>query len=89
MTPGHKVLKAFNARKYMVVVQDEDEPCYERCDDSEIAGIIEQESGIDKLYQALYKLFGCRRCVDSVEWNEGSRLAAEALQEYEDREWDS
>lgn len=52
MTPGYKVLQAFKERKYHVVSYDDD-PDYERSDDSEIAGIIEQEGCVVELLSAL------------------------------------
>lgn len=52
MTPGQKVLKAFKERKYGVLdLHDPIDP--QHCDDSEIAGIIEQESSIVELAKAL------------------------------------
>ncbi len=55
MTPGHRVLKAFAQRNYEVS-ENEGDRGWSTTDDSEIAGIIEQESGITKLVEIIRDL---------------------------------
>ncbi len=55
MTPGQRVIRAFNVRGY-VVAEVIDPGEYIKTDNSEIAGIIEQETGIVDLIKAVEKL---------------------------------
>ncbi len=60
MTPGLRCVKAFEDRDYAVRKAEAgfcDEPgSYERVEDREVAGIIEQYSGIVELIKAVEKL---------------------------------
>lgn len=64
MTPGQKVLKAFKDRGYSVVGK-KFFSTYDTCNDSEIAGIIEQESGIVELAKALELLLSNEHTFDA------------------------
>jgi glycosyltransferase involved in cell wall biosynthesis len=65
MTPGQKVLKAFAERGYSVKRFDRGDPFPITVGDSEIAGLIEQESGIVELARALELLLSNERTFDA------------------------
>lgn len=66
-TPGMRVLHAFAKRGYQVIEDSKVcNPDDGRTDDPEIAGIIEQESGMTDLINALHRISG-RDPVDGFE----------------------
>lgn len=70
MTPGQKVLKSFEERGYRVFQRSKglrgETDGWLNTDDTEIAGLIEQESGIVEMTKAIESV---------MRWNDGIELA--------------